>query len=146
LGVPKPLRAGVYVGAAIFHGDELLVLRRAAPPAGLWELPGGSVHEGEALADAVAREIREETGLTVAVGPPFFATTFKTPGRAGAPVSVVAVDFLCDVPERETIRVASAEHSGSAWVRAEDIVRYRLAPYAAAAVAAAFEAHVSPRS
>lgn len=42
--------------------------RRNAPGAGLWSLPGGRVESGETDAAAVIREVREETGLTVACG------------------------------------------------------------------------------
>lgn len=48
---------------------RLVVVRRAKPPyAGRWTLPGGAVERGERLAEAVAREVREETGLEITVG------------------------------------------------------------------------------
>src|SRR5689334_9855545 len=44
---------------------RFLALRRAHPPStGEWDLPGGFVEAGEAPADAIVREIAEETGLT----------------------------------------------------------------------------------
>ena len=51
-------------------GDRgvVLVRRRFAPLAGTWSLPGGGLEVGETLAAGVAREVLEETGLTVAVG------------------------------------------------------------------------------
>jgi ADP-ribose pyrophosphatase YjhB (NUDIX family) len=58
------------VSAAIFRDGRVLLAERAqAPWAGVWSLPGGKVEPGERLAEAVAREVREEVGLDVAVGP-----------------------------------------------------------------------------
>ncbi|MBC7978409.1 MAG: NUDIX domain-containing protein, partial [Myxococcales bacterium] len=57
-------------GAIIFDdaGRVLLIERGKAPAAGQWSVPGGKLEAGETLAQAVAREVREETGLLVEVG------------------------------------------------------------------------------
>jgi ADP-ribose pyrophosphatase YjhB (NUDIX family) len=61
-----PERPYLAVSAAIVREGNILVVRRARPPAhGLFTLPGGVVEAGEALAEAVTREVREETGLTI---------------------------------------------------------------------------------
>ncbi len=58
----------VAVGAIVVEDDRLLMIRRTKKPgAGLWSLPGGRVEHGEYLADALRREVAEETGLDVQV-------------------------------------------------------------------------------
>lgn len=47
----------------------MLVKRRHAPLAGRWSLPGGVLELGETLEGGIAREVLEETGLVVDVGP-----------------------------------------------------------------------------
>jgi 8-oxo-dGTP diphosphatase len=55
------------VGAIVFRGREVLLIRRAKPPRqGQWSIPGGRVEWGETLIDAVQREVREETGCIIA--------------------------------------------------------------------------------
>src|SRR3954447_10480081 len=71
-------------GAVVVDADgRLLVIRRGRPPAeGRWSIPGGRVEPGETVEAAVAREVREETGLEVAVGG--LVGQVERPGRDGA--------------------------------------------------------------
>ncbi|MGH3520440.1 MAG: NUDIX hydrolase [Haloechinothrix sp.] len=58
------------VGGIVHDGDgRLLLIRRANEPSrGKWSIPGGRVEQGESDADAVRRELSEETGLEVEPG------------------------------------------------------------------------------
>ena len=61
-----PERPFLAVSAAILRAGQILVVRRARPPAeGLFSLPGGVVESGETLAQALIREVREETSLAI---------------------------------------------------------------------------------
>ena len=52
------------VGAIAVYDDQILMIRRGRGPAqGEWSVPGGRVERGETLAEAVVRELAEETGL-----------------------------------------------------------------------------------
>jgi 8-oxo-dGTP diphosphatase len=57
-------RPELCVGAIAVSDDHILLIRRGRSPGkGLWSVPGGRVESGEAMAEAVVRELREETGI-----------------------------------------------------------------------------------
>lgn len=70
------------VGAVVRDdAGRLLLVRRANEPGrGLWSLPGGRVEPGESAEQALVREVREETGLLVTVGPPVGRVERAGPG------------------------------------------------------------------
>jgi 8-oxo-dGTP diphosphatase len=70
------------VGAVIKddQGRLLLIKRGHEPGAGLWSLPGGRIEPGETDAEALVREMREETGLEVQAGPLLGSVQRPAPG------------------------------------------------------------------
>jgi len=91
-------RPVVGVGAVIIVADGRVVLvkRRHEPLAGQWSLPGGGLELGETLEAGVAREVLEESGLVVDVGPVvevFDRILMDEHGAVG--YHFVLVDYLC---------------------------------------------------
>ncbi len=63
-----PARPFVAVGAVVWRGEDVLMIRRAKPPReGHWTLPGGAQETGETLEEALIREVREETGVEIEI-------------------------------------------------------------------------------
>jgi ADP-ribose pyrophosphatase YjhB (NUDIX family) len=81
------------VGAIIKDeaGRLLLVLRAHSPGKDLWSIPGGRVEPGESEPAAVVREVREETGLIVSVGP--LAGRVSRPGDDNEVIDIA--DYVC---------------------------------------------------
>ena len=121
-----PSRPIVGVGGVAFVGGRvLLIKRRFEPLAGRWSLPGGALEVGETLAEGLAREMNEETGLDVDVGPVvevFDRITRDDDGRAR--FHYVLVDFLCTV--RAGTPVAGSDVAEVALAEPGDLARYGL--------------------
>ena len=123
-----PARPIVGVGGVVLiDGRVLLIKRRFEPLAGRWSLPGGTLEVGETLAEGLARELKEETGLDVDVGPVvdvFDRITRDPDGRTR--FHYVLVDYLCHPRGGEP--VAGSDVSEVALVEIDDLARYELTP------------------
>jgi len=128
----------VGVGGVVIHRDRALLIRRGSEPLkGEWSIPGGMLELGEELADAVQRELKEETGLEVE--PLECILVFDRIMREGARVKYhfVIVDYLCR-RKRGRLRPAS-DVVDARWVRREDLPQYHLTDIATEVILRAFE-------
>ena len=124
---PYPDRPVVGVGAVVLDGAQVLLIKRGhAPLKGQWSLPGGGVEIGETLEQAIAREVLEETGLTIDVGP-MVEVLDRISRDADGRVEhhFVLVDFVCR-PSGGVLRGAS-DAEDAAWVALADLPRYGVA-------------------
>ena len=107
------------------RGRVLLVKRAHEPLKGEWSLPGGGVEVGETLHDAVVREVREETGLDVRVGPVVEVIDRIHPEVDGrVEFHFVIIDYLCSVAGGTMVH--SSDAADACWVEADDLPRYAL--------------------
>ena len=92
-----PSRPIVGVGGVIVDGDHVVLIKRKYEPLALrWSIPGGTLEVGEPLEVGVARELREETGLEVRVGPVIEVFDRITRDENGdVRYHFVLVDYLC---------------------------------------------------
>lgn len=88
------------------EADKVLLVRHTYTSG--WHFPGGGVDAHESTREAAMREVREETGLTLAVPPEFFALFFN---RALAGRDHVALFVAADVPaiDDSMLRIAGPE-------------------------------------
>ena len=130
----------VGVGAVVcLSATSIVLVRRAHEPlVGRWTLPGGAVEVGETLRAAVEREIGEETGLVVDVGPLVDVVDHIEIDDTGRVVyHFVIVDYLCRPTGGRLAPGSDAERAVVADVRALD--EYDLTPRTQAVIARARE-------
>ncbi len=108
----------VGVGAVVIENAHVLLVRRGQQPLlGQWSLPGGAVELGETLKEAIVREVREETGLTVVPTAVLKALDrIERDPQGHVRFHYVLIDFLCSVsPEQGTLGAAT-DVSEAQWV------------------------------
>lgn len=113
------------VGGVVFDDDgRLLLIQRAnAPGRGLWSIPGGRVEPGETDEAALVREMREETGLEVAVGREVGVLIRELDSGD----RYVIRDFLATIVGDARL-VPGDDADDAAFVHPDDLERYALSP------------------
>jgi 8-oxo-dGTP diphosphatase len=113
------------VAAAIWNAErEVLLIRRTKQPRlGQWSLPGGKIEFGEPLAEALKREIREETGLEIEiVGLIDVAETINDASAGAAGAHFILIDYAARVVSG--VAVAGSDAADATWVPAASLSDY----------------------
>jgi mutator protein MutT len=121
-----PARPIVGVGAVIVDDERVLLIRRAHEPLkGEWSLPGGAVELGETLVEALAREVLEETGLRVDVGPVIdVIDRVRRTSDGRVEHHFVIIDYACRVAGGTL--AAASDAADVRWVPIAELAAYRL--------------------
>lgn len=95
-------------------GSYLALRRNEQPLQGEWNMPGGFVEAGESGPEAIAREVREETGLAIEVVAPIgiFASTY---GDGAEALPIFDVAYRCRISDDGDALAISAESSEARW-------------------------------
>jgi 8-oxo-dGTP diphosphatase len=126
--IPGASRSPVLgVGAVIWNDRrEIVLIRRGkAPRRDQWSIPGGHLEWGESLHDAVLREVKEETGLTVEVAGLIDTVDLIMRDEAGGVTRhYVLIDFAVRVVAGE-LR-AGSDAAEASWVPFASLGEYSL--------------------
>lgn len=120
------------VGAVVQHDGKVLLLQRPEHDfmGGIWELPSGKVEPGESLDQALIREVKEETGLSVTALRTFLGSFDY---QSGSGKKSRQFNFAVDVDSSEPVKLQ--EHDAYTWTSlteeapVTDAVRDVLAAY-----------------
>lgn len=116
-------RPEICVGAIAVSDDALLMVRRGhGPAAGRWSVPSGRIERGELAAEAVVRELAEETSLDGVCGE-LIGWAELISDQAHFVVLNFEVVILSD---REP--VAGSDAAEALWVPLDEVETYRLTP------------------
>lgn len=121
----KPI---VGVGAVIIDEKNrvLLIKRGKEPGYGRWSIPGGAVKLGEEVKEALKREVREETGLKIEVGPLIDVLNRIIKDEEGRiRFHYILLDYLCRVKSEGLLKVAS-DALDAKWVDKNSLAEYSL--------------------
>lgn len=122
------------IGGLVFDQDQILLVRRGAHPAkGAWSIPGGKLRLGESIADGVARELLEETGLIIEVGQLVAVyERLPRPGAAGDDAHYVVLDYICTATGG--LLCAGDDADEARWFPIPELAKIHLTPGAAAVI------------
>lgn len=108
--------------ALITYQDKVLVLRESSKyedgtNANKFDVVGGRLAVGEKFDEALIREVKEETGLDVRIGEPFFVSEWRSNVR-GEDWQVVGIFFRCEA-DTDAV-VLSVDHDAYVWINSNE--------------------------
>lgn len=134
-----PERPVVGVGGVVIRDGRALLVRRGSEPLkGQWSIPGGTLELGETIAEGVARELREETGLDVRVVDLIEVFERIFPGEGRPQYHFVILDYLCEASAAGDTPRPGSDVTDVAFAGEEELAQYELTPTATRVIQSAF--------
>lgn len=114
--------------AFIVHEGKVLIIREArdykgGTNIGQYDFPGGKVKPGETVEESLIRETREEAGLEIRIGKPFFVTEWR-PKVDSQQLQIIGIFFECFADSREVN--LCQDHDDYQWIDPNDYQKYPL--------------------
>lgn len=122
--------------AVIVESGRLLLVNAYADAAStLWCAPGGGVEAGTSLPETLIREVHEETGLTIRVGPPCLVNEFHAPETGFHQVEVFFRCTITDGVLRDDWQDPERIVTRRRWATCDEMAALRVKPDSLASVA-----------
>lgn len=112
--------------AFIVHNGKVLLLRESkkyndGTNIGKFDVSGGRIEPGQRFDESLKREVREETGLEVEIGRPFFVNEWR-PVVRGEQWQIIGTFFECFAATDQVI--LSEDHAEYVWIDPKDFRQY----------------------
>jgi len=115
----------IVVAGVIIREQSVLLLQRREDEdvlPGIWEFPSGKRNFDETSEEALVREVKEETGLSVVVERPIsvFEYTVKTPTEVR---DTTQINFLVHLRDpQQKVKINKEEHQAACWFTKEELL------------------------
>ena len=124
------MNKGLIVHALIFDSEHRVLILKRTPKTdtlpGFWDIPGGTLKDGEDPIEGVIRETKEETNLDIKNSGLFFYTSNVDEEKDTQFVRLV---FLVKAPSSPDVKIFPEEHVEHKWVKMSEAMQYKLVDY-----------------
>ena len=136
----KQINQRVVVGGVRIKENKVLIVQRSSDEEAypdLWEVPSGKKEPLEKVTDAIIREVKEETGLTIEIVKVNDVFNFSV-DKPDEIRDVTQINFLLKLVDKSEVKLSS-EHQNFVWITKDEINNYNLSKETKTSINIAFD-------